>query len=203
MIAGLLLASGASRRFGSSKLLADLAGRPVVRWSAEALARPVTEMVVVVPRDSTALRAALLGLPARFVENPSAHEGLASSIRAGIAALPSEVEAVVIALGDQPTLDPHVVRRVVTAWRGARAGTRAVTTSYADGRGHPTLFAAELFPSLSALDGDRGARDLLESLGDAVAVVEVNAARPADVDTPEALETLARTFPGSMRIDEG
>lgn len=200
MIAGLLLASGASRRFGSNKLLADLAGRPVVRWSAEALAGAVDEMVVVVPRDSSVVREALGGLPARFVENPNADEGLASSIRAGIAALPSEVVAVVIALGDQPTLDPQVVRRVVTAWRGARAETRAVTTAYADGRGHPTLFAAALFPSLSALDGDRGARDLLESLADALAVVEVNGARPADVDTPAALETLARTFPGSGRV---
>ena len=203
MIAGLLLASGASRRFGSNKLLADLAGRPVVRWSAEALADAVNALVVVVPRDSTALRAVLGGLSARFVENASAHEGMASSIRAGIAALPPEVEAVVIALGDQPTIDPHVVRRVVTTWRGARAGTRAVTTAYADGRGHPTLFAAELFPSLSALDGDRGARDLLASLGDAVAAVEVGGGRPTDVDTPEALAALARSFRGAGGAGDG
>jgi molybdenum cofactor cytidylyltransferase len=196
VIAGLLLASGASRRFGSNKLLADLAGRPVVRWSAEALARAIDSLVVVVPRDSVALRAALDGLSARFVENTSAHEGMASSIRAGVAALPREVEAVVITLGDQPTLEPQVVRRVVSAWHAARAATRAVTTAYADGRGHPTLFAAELFPSLLALDGDRGARDLLDSLGDAVASVDVAGARPEDVDTPATLEMLARSLTG-------
>lgn len=194
MIAGLLLASGASRRFGSNKLLAHLAGRPVVRWSAEALAGAVDSLLVVVPRDSTALRAALGGLSGRFVENPVAHEGMASSIRVGVAALPREVEAVVITLGDQPTIEPQVVRRVVSAWRAARMGTRAVTTAYADGRGHPTLFAAELFPSLLALDGDRGARDLLASLGDAVVSVNVAGARPADVDTPASLEALAHTF---------
>ena len=195
MIVGLLLASGASRRFGSNKLLADLAGRPVARWSAEALADAVDSLAVVVPRDSAALRAVLGGLSAHFVENPDAHEGMASSIRVGVAALAPEAEAVVIALGDQPTIDSQVVRRVVAAWRSARAGTGAVTTAYADGRGHPTLFAAALFPALLALKGDRGARDLLDSLGDAVASVDVTGARPADVDTPEALVTLARSFP--------
>ena len=196
MVAGLLLASGASRRFGSNKLLADLAGRPLARWSAEALARAVDSLVVVVPLESATLRTALSGLSARFVENAAADEGIASSIRAGVAALPPDVEAVVIALGDQPTIDPEVAGRVVAAWRAAPDGTRAVTTTYADGRGHPTLFAAELFPALLALTGDRGARDLLESLGDAVATVEVAEARPTDVDTPAALERLARTRTG-------
>lgn len=202
MIAGLLLASGASRRFGSNKLLAELAGRPVARWSAEALAHAVDSLVIVVPPDSVALRAALDGLSARFVENPSPHEGIASSIRAGVAALTREVEAVVIALGDQPTIEPEVVRRVSTAWRGAPSGTRAVTTAYADGRGHPTLFAAELFPALRALEGDRGARDLLESLGDAVTAVAVAGARPADVDTPAALDVLARIISGRGSLPE-
>ena len=195
MIAGLLLASGASRRFGSNKLLADLAGKQVVRWSAEALAAAVDSLVVVVPSGSAALRAALTGLRAELVENPSAHQGMASSIRAGVDALPPDAEAVVIALGDQPTLDPRIVRRVVATWREGRAGVRAVTTSYGDGHGHPTLVAAELFPSLLALEGDRGARDLLASLGDALAVVQASGARPADVDTPAALERLRADMP--------
>ncbi|HEU4719752.1 MAG TPA: nucleotidyltransferase family protein [Gemmatimonadaceae bacterium] len=192
MIAGLLLASGASRRFGSNKLLADLDGRPVVRWSADALAGTVDLVIVVVPEGSHALRAALDGLDARLVENAAASEGVASSIRAGIAVLPPEVEAVVIVLGDQPTLPPAVIRRVVEQWLGAPHGTLAVTTKYSDGRGHPTLIGAELFRALLSLTGDRGARDLLDSLGDAVAVVEVAGPRPADVDTPAALASLER-----------
>lgn len=193
MIAGLLLASGASRRFGSNKLVAPLGGRAVVRWSAEALADAVDETWVVVPPRSTELRAALDGLRLRWVENAAAHDGLASSIRAGIAALPDETEAVVITLGDQPTIDGDVIRRVVAVWRAAPASRGAVVTSYADGRGHPALFGAALFPALQALEGDRGARELLASLGEAVAVVDVPSGRPADVDTPEALESITRS----------
>src|SRR5688500_4509610 len=192
MIAGLLLASGASRRFGSNKLVAPLNGRPVVRWSAEALASAVEETWVVVPARSAEVRAALDGLPVRWVENPVADEGMASSIRAGIAALPAEVEAVVITLGDQPLIDGDVIRRVVATWRGAPAPRGAVVAAYEDGRGHPSLFGAALFPALLALEGDRGARELLASLGAMVVAVGVPRRRPADVDTREALASLAR-----------
>jgi len=67
---------------------------------------------------------------------------------------------------------------------------RAVVAEYKDGRGHPTLFGAAMFPALCALEGDRGARELLASLGDAVAVVGIGHERPADVDTTEALARL-------------
>lgn len=195
MIAGLLLASGASRRFGSNKLLARLAGRAVVRWSAEALASEVDATYVVVREDSPELRAALDGLGVHWVENPNAERGMGSSIGAGIAALPADAEAVVITLGDQPLIDAAVIRNVVSRWRSSWGdGTAAVTTSYVDGRGHPTLFGAALFPALRSIDGDRGARGLLESLGAQLAVIQTGGARPVDVDTPEALRMVERAL---------
>jgi molybdenum cofactor cytidylyltransferase len=192
VIAGLLLASGASRRFGSNKLLAPLEGRPVVRWSAEALASAVDATHVVVPVRSQEVRAALEGLAVHWVENAEAESGMASSIRAGVASLPADVEAVVITLGDQPLIDTLVIRRVVARWRETSDVTRAITTSYADGRGHPTLFGSAVFAALRALKGDRGARELIASQGDAVTVVEMDGPRPMDVDTPEALQAVAR-----------
>ena len=191
MIAGLLLASGASRRFGSNKLVASLDGRAVVRWSAEALVGAVDAAYIVVPEQADETRAALRGLPMQWVENPNAVEGMASSIRAGVSALPLEAEAGVITLGDQPLIDGSVIRDVVSAWRTARPGMSAVIAEYADGRGHPALFGATHFAALSVLRGDRGAGELLASLGEAVTVVRANGVRPADVDTPEALTALA------------
>jgi len=190
VIAGLLLAGGASRRFGSNKLVAPLGDRPVVRWSAEALAAAVDAAYVVVPTGAVAIREALDGVPVRWVENPDAQEGMASSIHAGVAALPAEVDAVVITLGDQPLVDAGVISRVVERWRRGPSETRAVVARYLDGRGHPTLFGASLIPALRAIAGDRGARELLATLGDAVAEVHVAHERPTDVDTADALARL-------------
>jgi molybdenum cofactor cytidylyltransferase len=188
MIAGLLLASGAARRFGSNKLIERLGDHAVVRWPAEAMADDVDELYVVVADDAADLRDALAGLSVRFVVNHEAHAGLSSSIRAGVTSLPPDAEAVVIALGDQPLLERDVVTRVVARWR--EGGASAVAASYVDGRGHPVLFGAALFPALRSLEGDRGARVLLDGLGDALALVTVDGAQPIDVDTRDALDAV-------------
>jgi molybdenum cofactor cytidylyltransferase len=192
VIAGLLLAAGRSSRFGGDKLVAPLRGQPVLHWSAAAIAAEVDELFVVVPRDSPARVKALTGIQATLVEHAGRDDGMASSIRAGVAALPADVEAVVIALGDQPLVSSTVVRALCDRWR--RVPTSAVVPRYRDGDGHPVLFDRACFGALGALDGDRGARTLLERLGDGCAL-GVDAERPVDVDTPEALRALAVAWP--------
>lgn len=188
MIAGLLLAAGRSTRFGADKLLALVDGAPVLSWSAAALAAEVDALFLVVPTDAASHLLAVSGVEAVMVENAGRDSGLASSIRAGVAALPSRAEAVVIALADQPFVSPGIVRRLRDRW--SAGDVRAVAPSYRDGRGHPVLFGRSTFSSLEALEGDEGAKTLLKSLGAGLALVDIDELMPADVDTPHALHEL-------------
>lgn len=194
MIAGVLLAAGRSTRFGADKLTAKLDGKAVVRWSVGALAS-LDAIYVVIPPGADMIVQALSRLDVRFVVNLGRDEGLASSIRAGVAALPDDVEAVVIALADQPRADSAVTRALCDRWRAG--GVPAVAPEYADGRGNPVLFGRECFGALLALKGDVGARDYLDALGERLGRVDVAEAMPVDVDTPDALHALQRQRPDS------
>lgn len=183
MIAGVVLAAGLARRMGRPKLLLPLGGRPLVRWSVEALLPHVDEVVVVTGADEVGVRAALEGLPVRFARNPRPEEGQASSIAVGIAALGPDVEAAVVALGDQPRVPGEVVPALLAAWR--RSGKPIAAPVYAGVQGTPVLFAAEVFPELRALTGDGGARPVVAARPERVERVAFAFPMPADVDTPE------------------
>lgn len=181
----LVLAAGSSRRFGDQKLLAPLSGRPLVRWAVEsALGSDVDRVLVVVGEEGSAVRDALEDLPAAVVLNPDHQEGMASSIRVGVAALPDGVEWVVILLGDQPEVTPEVVNRVLEA-RGA--GRPMVAPVYRGRQGNPVAFHASVFPELEALTGDEGGRPLLERDPGRVTRLELDLPMPRDVDTREDL----------------
>ena len=98
------------------------------------------------------------------------------------------VDAVVIGVGDQPGLDAGMVRRVIDRWR--ESGRPIVSASYRGQRGHPVLFAREVFPELLRLEGDAGARLLIEQSAERVEYVEMGCEMPADVDTVEQLKRL-------------
>lgn len=194
MITALLLAAGAARRFGAPKLLERLEGKPLVRWSAEWLCgSPVHEIVVVVPEEYDAIRHALAGLDVRFVVNPNADRGMATSIACGVNALTSRTTAALVALADEPTVGRAALLRVVERYEAGRAqGLAIVAPTYRGVSGHPVLFDRSTFDELRALSGDRGARAVVDRDPGRVAVVELNEAQPIDVDTPADLARLAR-----------
>jgi molybdenum cofactor cytidylyltransferase len=189
MIAGLLLAAGGARRFGSQKLLAPLDGEPLVRHSARVLESLVDKLFVVVGHERDAVRQALAGMHAAIVVNHEWGAGLSTSLRAGVTALPMEAEAVVVALGDQPQVDAALVRQLIAEWRESR---RDIVAPLYDGvRGHPILFSRNTFPELRAVEGDAGARAVIERDHHRVAFIEWEGAVPKDVDTPDDLRNLS------------
>lgn len=183
MIAAIVLAAGYARRMGRQKLLLDLRGKPVVRWSVEAVLPHVGDVVVVTGQDDAAVRAALAGLPLRFALNPRPHEGQGSSIAIGVAALKPWTTAALIALGDQPRLPAGVVEALLAAM--TRTGKAIAAPVYRGTRGTPVLFSSEVFPELAVLGGDTGARPVVDARPERVATVAFDVAMPPDVDTPE------------------
>ena len=191
MIAGVVLAAGLSRRMGRPKLLLPLDGRPLLRRTVEALAAAgLADLIVVVPPESDAIRAALEGLPVRFAVNPAPEAGQAGSVVAGVAALTPGTSAALIALGDQPDLPPVVLAGLLERHRAG--GAAIVAPRYREGRGNPVLFTAAVFPELLRLTGDQGARAIVEADAARVALVPFDLPMPRDVDTPEDYESLRR-----------
>ncbi len=190
-IAAILLAAGQSRRMGSNKLLADVGGTAMVRRSAEAvLAARVGPVIVVTGHEPEKLKSALDGLDVVFAHNRDHAQGLSTSLRAGLAALPAETDGVVVCLADMPLVAPHHINKLISAFNPAEH--RSICVPVADGqRGNPVLWARQHFGEMSRLTGDRGARALMDQLADEVVEVTMGSdAVLADFDTPEALARL-------------
>jgi molybdenum cofactor cytidylyltransferase len=183
MIAGILLAAGFARRMGRQKLLLAFRGKPIVRWAAETLAPHVEDLVVVTGQEDGGVREALTGLRVRFARNPRPHDGQGSSIAVGVAALKPWTRAALIALGDQPRLPVEVVPALLAAWE--RSGKAIAAPLYRGTQGTPVLFAASVFGELGVLQGDAGARSVVQARPERVELLALDLPMPGDVDTPE------------------
>jgi molybdenum cofactor cytidylyltransferase len=189
-VAAVILAAGRSTRMGGpNKLLAELNGKPLVRIVAEqALASKAQGVVVVTGHQADQVERALQGLKVTFVRNPDFAEGLASSVKAGIAAVPQGADGVVICLGDMPLISAHLIDRLIEAFAPDRGNL--ITVPVSDGRrGNPVLWSRRFFNELMTLDGDIGARHLIAKHSEAVTEVPVEGFEAfLDIDTPQALE---------------
>jgi molybdenum cofactor cytidylyltransferase len=189
-VAAVILAAGRSTRMGGpNKLLAELGGKPLVRIVAEqALASKAQGVIVVTGHQADQVERVLQGLKVTFVRNPDFAEGLASSVKAGIAAVLPSADGAVICLGDMPLISAHLIDRLIETFAPDRGNLIAVPVS--DGRrGNPVLWSRRFFNELMTLDGDIGARHLIAKHSEAVAEVPVEGFEAfLDIDTPQALE---------------
>ncbi|MBZ9767798.1 molybdopterin-binding/glycosyltransferase family 2 protein [Mesorhizobium sp. CA6] len=184
-----LLAAGRSSRMGGpNKLLALFDGEPLVRRTAgRALASKAAATVVVTGHQRERVRSALGGLGVTFVDNPDFADGLASSLKAGIAKVAPDAAGAMIVLGDMPGVSSKDLDSLIDAFR--RAGGRSVVRASHQGkRGNPVLLPRSLFAAVAQLEGDTGARHLVEAEGLDVIDVEIGQGASIDVDTREALE---------------
>jgi molybdenum cofactor cytidylyltransferase len=186
VIVGLVLAAGAGTRFGSTKQLADLEGRPLLEHVLQSMSDAgLDRLVVVLGAAAGEIRAGVDLHGADVAVCERWEEGQAASLACGLAAA-TDAEAVVVALGDQPRLSPEAVRRVVAA---RSDGMEAARATYGGEPGHPVLLERSLFGRLRDVSGDRGARNLLMS----VKTQEVpcdDLGGGEDVDTLAQLEAL-------------
>ena len=186
-VAAVLLAAGASQRMGKeNKLLRRIDGVPLLRRSAQTLlASDIDECVVVIPPDSADHRKALEGLRVTIAEAKDAALGVSASLRAGVAALSGSVPAVLVALADMPDLTPGILNSIIKA-HDPSAGRLIIRPVDETGRhGHPVLFDARFLKDLQNLRGDKGARDILRAVPEAVYEIPSEAAVTRDLDTPK------------------
>jgi len=191
-----VLGAGLSSRMAPvNKLLTSLADRPVIRHVVQtALDAGLNPVTLVVGHDGNAVRAALDGLPVRIVRNDDYEEGLASSVRAGVAAIGAGVDAALFLLGDMPLIAARHLRPLLAAFAPAEGRSVCIPT-YRAQRGNPVLWGAQHFPRLLELSGDQGARVLFGELADQIFEVAMpDDAVLLDIDTQAALDAVQRRF---------
>jgi molybdenum cofactor cytidylyltransferase len=196
-VTAVVLAAGHSSRMGTNKLLVELAGEPLVRHAVKAaLASRATEVIVVTGNDADGVHAALDGLAVRFVHNPDYATGMASSLRAGVAAA-ADARAAMICLGDMPKLTPEHFDALIAAFTAADDDRAIIVPTFERKRGNPVVWGCVHFAAIASLSGDVGARALIErNLADVRMLPLADAAILVDVDTPEALAALTGQQPG-------
>jgi len=185
MICPIVLAAGRSTRMRTQKLLLPFGGGPVIaRIVDELLSCSLGHIFVVVGRDNSKLRQALVGRRIELVVNPDPASDMLASIRCGLRVLPEDCSAFLIVLGDQPGLTAQLVNRLINEM--AKSKERLVVPICGGHRGHPVLISSRFRDELLREHDGISLRDFLNSHTGETNLVEVESASTlADMDTPE------------------
>jgi molybdenum cofactor cytidylyltransferase len=191
-IAALVLAAGSSSRMGGpNKLLCEVGGATMIERAVRAAVDSRCTQVVVVTgwqaeRVEAAFEAVRTFKPRKVVHNPDHSQGLSSSLRCGVAALPRSVDAALVLLADMPWIGAAHIDRLIGAFDARDPAIVAAIRG--DRRGHPVLWPRRYFPSIATLAGDVGARELLARNASEVRGVQFETDDIFDdIDTPQEL----------------
>ena len=190
-VGAIILAAGASTRFGSPKQLLDWKGQPLLRhvvW--QALAASASEIVVVLGAHCARIAPVMHGLPVTLACNHRWQVGMSSSVALGLRALRGDVDAALFLLADQPQVTPGLIARVLRTH--AETGASIVAPRAEGRRGNPVLFARSLFSGLMQVTGDQGGRALMQRYADQIAWVDADDRALFDIDEPGDLRRLTK-----------
>jgi molybdenum cofactor cytidylyltransferase len=197
-IAALVLAAGQSRRMGyNNKLLAEIDGTAMVRRTAQnVLASKASPVVAVTGHQRTETKAVLAGLDLAFAHNAGYADGLSTSMKAGLASLDTDLDGLLICLGDMPRVLPQTINKLIAAFDPQEGRAICVPTWHGK-RGNPVLWGRRFFEEMMDISGDVGARHLMGKYSDLLVEVEMNDdGIMIDVDTPDALAEINVAFIG-------
>ena len=195
IVPAILLAAGQSSRMGATnKLLAQIGGLSMIRRVVESiLSSSAGPVIVVTGHEKERVRAELNGCDVTFVHNPDYRDGLSSSLRAGIHALPEQVDGMLVCLGDMPHVAATHIDKLVAAFDPVEGRAICVPTNNGK-RGNPVIWDARFFAEMATVSGDVGARHLIGEYSELVCEVEIrDGGILVDVDTPQALSAVRKT----------
>jgi molybdenum cofactor cytidylyltransferase len=183
-VAGVLLAAGTSSRMGSNKLLFELNGESVLRGAVRrALAGGLSPLLVVLGHESEKARRELDGLPVDAVVNPNYEQGINSSLKAGVSALPAGVGAAMVMLADMPYVAPEMITAMIDRYRTSEAPL--VISDYEGVNAPPMLYDRSLFNELKMMTEQGCGRQVVKRHRHEAEVMPWPAAALADLDVPE------------------
>jgi molybdenum cofactor cytidylyltransferase len=183
-IAGILLAAGTSSRMGSNKMLFELAGASILHGAARrALAGGLDPLVVVLGHEAERTRRELDGLPCRIVVNPDYEQGINSSLRTGVAALPAEARGVMVMLADMPFVTAEMIAQMIARFRSTDAPL--VISDYEGVNAPPMLYDRALFGELQTMTGEGCGRQVVKRHRHEAEVLPWPATALADLDVPD------------------